>query len=155
MAIDRARQIDQLRRWSRFMDSAYRVPGTSARFGWDPIVGLVPGLGDFATASFSALVLFRAFRLGVPRVVLIRMVLNILIDLVAGAVPVIGDLFDVAWQSNSMNVALLERHEQANVKPTSGDWAIVLLAFVVVGGVFLLVALSAMWMVYLIVRPFL
>ena len=137
------------------MDSAYRVPGTSARFGWDPIVGLVPGVGDFATASFSALVLFRAFRLGVPRVILIRMVLNILIDLVAGAVPVIGDLFDFAWQSNSMNFALLERHEQANVKPTSGDRAIVLLAFIVVGGVFLLVALSAIWMVYLIVRPFL
>jgi len=137
------------------MDSAYRVPGTRVRFGWDPIVGLVPGVGDFVTASFSALVLFRAFRLGVPRVVLIRMVLNILIDLVAGAVPVIGDLFDVAWQSNTMNFALLERHEQAGVTPTSGDWAIVLLAFVVVGGVFLLVALSAFWMLYLIVRPFL
>jgi hypothetical protein len=148
MTIERARQIDQLRQWSRFMDSAYR-------FGWDPIVGLVPGLGDFATASFSTLVVFRAFRLGVPRVVLIRMVLNILIDLVVGAVPVIGDLFDVAWKSNSMNFALLERHERANVKPTSGDWAIVLLAFVVVGGVFLLVALSAFWMVYLVVRPFL
>ena len=137
------------------MDSAYRVPGTRVRFGWDPIVGLVPGLGDFATASFSALVLYRAFRLGVPRVVLIRMVLNILIDLVAGAVPFVGDLFDFAWQSNSMNFALLERHEQAGVKPTSGDWAIVLLAFVVVGGVVMLVVLSAVWMVYVILRPFL
>ena len=137
------------------MDSAYRVPGTSIRFGWDPIVGLVPGLGDVATASFSALVLFRALRLGVPRVVLVRMVLNILIDLVAGAVPFIGDLFDVAWQSNSMNFALLERHAQPGVKPSSGDWAIVLLALVVVGGVLLLVALSAMWMVYTVLRPFL
>ena len=137
------------------MDSAWRVPGTRLRFGWDPIVGLVPGLGDVATASFSALVLFRALRLGVPRVVLIRMVLNILIDLVAGAVPLVGDLFDVAWQSNSMNVALLERHAQPGVKPASGDWAIVLLALVVVGGVLLLVALSACWMVYTILRPFL
>jgi hypothetical protein len=155
MAIDRARQIDQLRRWSRVMDSAYRVPGTQVRFGWDPIVGLVPGLGDFATASFSALILFRAFRLGVPSVVLIRMVLNILVDLVAGAVPFIGDLFDVAWQSNSMNFALLERHEHANVTPTSGDWAVVLIAFVVVGGGVLLIALSATWMIYTILRPFL
>jgi hypothetical protein len=155
MSMDRAAQIDQLRRWSRLMDSAYRVPGTRLRFGWDPIVGLVPGLGDFATASFSALVLVRALRLGVPRVVLIRMVLNILVDLVAGAVPVIGDLFDVAWQSNSMNFALLERHEQPGVKPASGDWAVVLLALVVVGGVLLVVALSALWMVYAILRPFL
>lgn len=136
------------------MDSAYRVPGTQVRFGWDPIVGLVPGLGDLATSSFSALVLYRAFRLGVPRVVLIRMVLNILIDLVAGAVPFVGDLFDVAWQSNSRNFALLERHEQASVKPTSADWAIVLLAFVVVGGAVMLVVLSVVWMAYAIVRPF-
>jgi hypothetical protein len=155
MTTDRSRQIDQLRRWSRVMDAAWRVPGTEIRFGWDPIVGLVPGVGDLATASFSALVLFRALRLGVPRVVLIRMVLNILVDLVAGAVPVIGDLFDVAWQSNSMNFALLERHEQPGVKPTSGDWALVLLAFAVVGGVVLIVALSAVWMVYSILRPFL
>jgi hypothetical protein len=152
---DRARQIDQLRRWSRLMDSAYRVPGTQVRFGWDPVVGLVPGLGDFATASFSALILYRAFRLGVPRVVLIRMVLNILIDLVAGAVPLVGDLFDVAWRSNSMNFALLERHEQASIRPTSADWAVVLLAFVVVGGVVILVVLSAVWMFYMILRPFL
>lgn len=155
MTIDRTRQIDQLRQWSRLMDSAYRVPGTQVRFGWDPIVGLVPGLGDLATASLSAVTLYRALRLGVPRVVLIRMVLNILIDLLAGAVPFVGDLFDFAWQSNSMNFALLERHERPNVKPTSGDWAIVLLALVVVGGVLLIVALSAIWMVYLIVRPFL
>ena len=136
------------------MDSAYRVPGTRVRFGWDPIVGLVPGLGDVATASFSALVLFRALRMGVPRVVLIRMVLNILVDLVAGVVPVVGDLFDVAWQSNSMNLALLERHEQPGVKPTSGDRAIVLLAFVVVGGVLFLVLLSAIGMISAILRPF-
>ena len=155
MTNDRARQIDQIRRWSRLMDSAWRVPGTRLRVGWDPIVGLVPGLGDVATASFSALVLVRALRLGVPRVVLIRIVLNILIDLVAGAVPLVGDLFDVAWQSNTMNVALLERHAQPGVTPTSGDWAIVLLALVVVGGVLLLVALSAFWMVYTILRPFL
>ena len=137
------------------MDSAYRVPGTRFRFGWDPVVGLVPGLGDFATASFSAIVLYRALRLGVPRVVLLRMVLNILIDLVAGSVPLIGDVFDVAWQSNSMNFALLERHERPGVKPTSGDWAVVLLAFVVVGGAVALVVLSAVWMAYTILRPFL
>lgn len=137
------------------MDSAYRVPGTTFRFGWDPLVGLIPGVGDFTTASFSAILLYRAFRLGVPRVVLVRMVLNILIDLMAGLVPVVGDLFDFAWQSNSMNLALLERHAQPGVRPTSGDWAVVLLAFVVVGGVFLLVALSAFVVAYSILRPFL
>jgi hypothetical protein len=155
MNTDRARQIDLLRRWSRLMDSAYRMPGTSIRFGWDPIVGLVPGLGDLATASFSATLLYRALRLGVPRVVLVRMALNILVDLGAGAVPLVGDLFDVAWQSNTMNLALVERHERPGVKPTSGDWAVVLLAFVVVGGVVSIVVLSAFWTAYTVLRPLL
>lgn len=154
MPKDRARQIDQLRRWSRFLDSEYRVPGTQARFGWDPVLGLVPGLGDFTTASLGSLILYRALRLGVPRVVLIRMVLNILIDLVAGAVPFVGDLFDFAWQSNSLNFALLERHAQPGVRPTSGDWAVVLIALIVVGGTVSLVVLSALFMAYTIIRPF-
>jgi len=154
MSLDRARQIDQLRQWSRVMDSAYRVPGTQVRFGWDPIVGLVPGLGDVATASFSAVLLYRALRLGVPRVVLARMVLNILIDLAAGIVPFVGDLVDVAWKSNSLNFALLERHERPGVKPSTADWAVVLLALVVVGGIVSLVLLSVFWMVYSVVRPF-
>jgi hypothetical protein len=154
MTPDRARQIDLLRRWSRLMDSAYRVPGTTFTFGWDPIVGLIPGVGDLATASFSITVLYRAFRLGVPRVVLVRMVLNIMIDLVVGVVPFVGDLFDVVWKSNTMNMALLERHERPGARPTSGDWAVVVLAFVVIGGVLALVLMSVVLMAYTVLRPF-
>jgi hypothetical protein len=154
MDTDRARQIDQLRQWSRLMDSAYRVPGTRFRFGLDPIIGLIPGAGDLATSSFSAIVLYRAFRLGVPRVVLIRMMLNILIDLLAGAVPVVGDVFDFAWKSNSLNLALLERHERPGVKPSSGDWAVVLLAGVLIAGALALVLLSVVVMGRVILQPF-
>jgi len=154
MAIDRARRIELLRRWSRLMDSAYRVPGTSIRFGWDPLVGLVPGVGDVATASFAVTILYHAYLLGVPRVVLLRMVLNILIDLAAGLVPIAGDVADVAWKSNSLNLALLERHERPGATPTSGDWAIVLLAVVVIGGVLALVLLSVSMMAYTLLRPF-
>ena len=136
------------------MDSAYRVPGTSIRFGWDPIVGLVPGVGDVATASFAVTILYHAYLLGVPRVVLLRMVLNILIDLAAGLVPIAGDVADVAWKSNSLNLALLERHERPGATPTSGDWAIVLLAVVVIGGVLALVLLSVSMMAYTLLRPF-
>ena len=137
------------------MDSAYRVPGTSIRFGWDPIVGLVPGVGDVATASFAVAILYHAYRLGVPGVVLARMMLNALIDLAAGLVPVAGDVADIAWKSNSLNLALLERHERPGVKPTSGDWAIVLLAFAVIGGVLALVLTSVALMAYTVLRPFL
>lgn len=154
MTIDRTRRIELLRRWSRLMDSAYRVPGTSIRFGWDPIVGLVPGVGDVATASFAVTVLYHAYRLGVPGVVLARMMLNVLIDLAAGLVPVAGDVADIAWKSNSLNLALLERHERPGVEPTSGDWAIVLLAVVLIGSVLALVLTSVAMMAYTVLRPF-
>jgi len=137
------------------MDSAYRVPGTSIRFGWDPIVGLVPGVGDVATASFAVAILYHAYHLGVPGVVLVRMLLNVLIDLAAGLVPVAGDVADIAWKSNSLNLALLERHERPAVKPTSGDWAIVLLAVVIIGGLLALVLTSAAMMVHTLLGPLL
>jgi hypothetical protein len=155
MTIDRARRIEFLRRWSRLMDSAYRVPGTSIRFGWDPIVGLVPGVGDVATAAFAVAILYHAYRLGVPGVVLARMLLNVLIDLAAGLVPVAGDVADVAWKSNSLNLALLERHERPGVKPTSGDWAVVLLAVVIIGGLLALVLASAAMMAHTLLGPLL
>jgi hypothetical protein len=155
MTFDRTRRIERLRRWSRLMDSAYRVPGTSIRFGWDPVVGLLPGVGDVATASFAVTILYHAYRLGVPGVVLARMLLNVLIDLAAGLLPVAGDLADVAWKSNSLNLALLERHERPGVKPTSGDWAIVLLAVVLVVGALALVLTSVAAMAYTVLRPFL
>ena len=69
--------------------------------------------------------------------------------------PVAGDLADIAWKSNTLNLALLERHERPGVKPTSGDWAVVLLAVVVVGGALALVLLSAAAMAYTVLRPFL
>ena len=136
------------------MDGAYRVPGTQFRFGWDPIIGLIPGAGDFVTSSLSVMVLYRAVRLGVPRVVVGRMVLNVLIDLLAGAVPIIGDLFDFAWKSNSLNLALLERHERPGVKPSSGGWAMVLLAIVLICGVLALVLTSVVLLGRVILRPF-
>jgi hypothetical protein len=155
MTIDRTRRIERLRRWSRLMDSAYRVPGTAIRFGWDPIVGLVPGAGDVATASFAVTTLYHAYRLGVPRVVLARMMLNTLIDLAAGLVPFAGDVADIAWKSNALNFALLERHERPGAKPSSGDWAVVLMAFAVIGSVLALVLISAAMMACTVLRPWL
>lgn len=153
--IDRTRRIELLRQWSRLMDSAYRVPGTSYRFGWDPIIGLIPGVGDVATSSFAVTILYHANRLGVPRIVLARMVLNTLGDLAAGLVPFAGDVADIAWKSNTQNLALLERHERPGVRPSSGDWAVVLLAVAVIGGALALVLLSAGMMLYTVLRPFL
>lgn len=153
MTIDRTRRVDLLRRWSRLMDSAYRVPGTAIRFGWDPIVGLIPGIGDAVTAAFAVAVLYHAYRLGVPRVVLARMLLNTMVDLAAGLVPFAGDVADIAWKSNTLNFALLERHERPGAKPSSGDWAVVLAACAVIGSALALVLISAAMMAYTLIRP--
>jgi hypothetical protein len=118
-------RFDQLRRWTRLLDTAFRIPGTNLRFGWDPILGLVPGLGDLVTPIFGALLLVHAFGAGVPKVVQLRMVLNVLLDVVGGLLPVVGDLFDLSWKANAKNLALLERHAGGQTKPTRGDWVFV------------------------------
>ena len=102
-------RLAALRGLVRLLDGAITIPGTPIRFGLDAIIGLVPGVGDLAGAGFSAVVVLAAIRAGVPAAVLLRMLLNVAIDTLVGAVPVAGDLFDVAWRSNARNLALLER----------------------------------------------
>ena len=103
-------RLSQARTLTRLLDSVVRVPGTSMRFGLDPIIGLVPGLGDVAGAVLSGYLVLLASRLGAPTSVIVRMLGNIVVDTVGGTVPVIGDLFDAGWKSNTRNLALLERH---------------------------------------------
>ena len=102
--------LARARALTRLLDSAARVPGTSLRFGLDPILGLVPGIGDVAGAALSGYVVLLASRLGAPTTVIVRMLGNVVVDTVGGTVPVLGDLFDVGWKANTRNLALLERH---------------------------------------------
>jgi hypothetical protein len=95
---------------ARVLDSAVGVPGTPIRIGLDAVLGLVPGAGDIAGAVLSGYIVLMGLRSGVPRVVIWRMLTNIGIDTLFGSVPVLGDLFDVAYKSNLKNVDLLERH---------------------------------------------
>jgi hypothetical protein len=112
---------------ARLLDSAIPVPGTSFRIGLDPILGLIPGLGDLVSPIFAIVILWQARAMAVPRVVQLRMLFNVAIDAVVGAIPLIGDLFDFAWNANNMNVALLERHARAGRRASAGDWAFVIL----------------------------
>ena len=109
---DVERSLDQL---SRLMDGLFRIPGTGWRVGLDAIVGLIPGVGDFATTAVSFYILAAGVRYRVPKATLLRMASNIAVDYLLGAVPVVGDLFDAAWKSNQMNVELLRR--RASVTP--------------------------------------
>jgi hypothetical protein len=120
-----ARTLDALRRWSVLLDSAFRVPGTQLTFGLDPILGLIPGLGDLTTPFFAALVLLHAVRMRTPRVVQLRMLMNAAIDFAIGAIPIAGDLFDFGWKANVRNLALLERHAHPGSTASPADWAFV------------------------------
>ena len=95
---------------AKLLDNSISIPGTSWKIGFDPIVGLIPGIGDLIGAVLSGYIVLEAVRLEVPAFTLARMLANVGIDTVLGAVPAVGDLFDAAWKSNMMNVALLERH---------------------------------------------
>jgi hypothetical protein len=123
--MDNERRMAALRAIQRLLDSAFRVPGTTIRFGWDPIVGVVPWAGDVLTALFSCTLIVHAHRLRLPRVVQLRMLFNVAIDIAIGSVPLLGDVADIFWKSNARNMALLERHAALARPTTTGDWLFV------------------------------
>jgi hypothetical protein len=121
-----------LRRWAErlvtLLDDRFRIPGTNIRFGLDPIIGILfPGIGDAVSGSGSIGLLALAFRRGVPRVVLWRMVLNILVDAVFGSLPIVGDIFDVGFKANRRNLELIRAHEKPGAKASPGDYFVVAL----------------------------
>lgn len=99
-------QIDTLESW---LDSRFAVPGTGLRIGLDGLLGLIPGIGDTVTAGLSAVIILDAHKKGARKRTLLRMVSNSLVDLVIGAIPLIGDIFDFAYKSNTRNVKLLKQ----------------------------------------------
>ena len=108
------------------LDDRFRIPGTDVRFGVDPIIGILfPGVGDAVTGTGSIGLLTLAVRRGVPRVVLWRMVLNILIDMLFGSLPLVGDIFDVAFKANRRNLELIREHESPGSKASPWDYVVV------------------------------
>ena len=138
-----------LRRWAVLLDSAFRVPGTRVRFGLDAIIGLIPGIGDLAAPVFTGMLLVTAARLRLPAIVQARMVLNVLLDVAVGLVPLLGDLVDIAWKANLRNLALLERHANPGVKPGRSDYVIV---FVWVGVIVLIAMMPFLLLAWLLSR---
>ena len=102
--------VARLEALAKLMDSAFTIPGTNIRMGLDGIIGLVPIAGDLISGLISSYLIWEARRLGASRWVIGRMMTNTLIDTVFGAVPVVGDAFDVVFRSNIRNLALLKKH---------------------------------------------
>ena len=144
------RSLEQL---AFLMDGLLRVPGTGWRIGLDAIVGLIPGVGDFATTAVSLYILAAGVRYRVPKVTLLRMGANIAVDYLLGSIPFVGDLFDAAWKSNQMNVELLRRRAavtpEGAARGRASDW---LFLAVIVAGLLVLLAGSLAVSLWLLTR---
>lgn len=122
----RAEVEQSLEQLSRWMDGMFRIPGTGWRFGLDALVGLVPGVGDFATTAVSLYILTSGVRYRVPKATLLRMAANVGVDYLVGSVPLVGDLFDAYWKANQRNVELLRERATATpeeaLRGRASDW---------------------------------
>lgn len=111
---------------AHLLDDWFRIPGTQIRLGLDGLIGLIPGLGDLLAGLASCLLIVAAWIRGVPYVTLVRMAVNVGLEIAVGAVPVVGDVFIIAWKANRRNYALMTRHLRQPHRHTGRDWAFLL-----------------------------
>jgi hypothetical protein len=140
-------RLATLRRVSELLDSAFVVPGTTYRIGLDPIIGLIPMIGDLASPLFAIALLWQAYDLRIPKVVQLRMIFNAGIDALVGSIPFAGDLFDFGWKANQRNLALLERHAREERHASAADWAFVAVTIVLLAAIVVLPFVVAGWLV--------
>lgn len=140
------------------MDDFIRVPGIGWRFGLDALVGLIPGFGDTATSLVSLYILASAVRYRVPKITLLRMGLNIGIDYLLGALPLVGDLFDAWWKANQKNVALLSKRATVSAsearKGKLSDWLFVGIMILLLAGLAVGAAAVSVYLLILVLDRF-
>lgn len=134
---------------AKVLDTSIRIPGTSWSIGLDPLLGLIPGIGDVIANLIGTVILGIATRLQVPRIVLTRMSLNLLINGTVGAVPIVGDLFSLWFRSHARNAALLREAAQKPDRETHADWFYVA---GIIGGTVALLLLTIAFMIWLVYR---
>jgi len=127
------------------LDEAFRIPGTSFRFGIDGLIGLVPGLGDALAGLLSLVIPLAAWSRGLPYVTLLRMAVNVGIGVLVGTIPILGDAFDIAWKANRRNYLLLRRHLGQPRRHTWRDWAFLALLLGSLALVLALPVLLTLW----------
>lgn len=137
-----------LRRLARLLDAAVRIPGTDIRIGLDPLLGLLPGVGDSLSSLLSGWLVVRAAGLGASPATLARMVGNLLVDAAIGTIPVLGDLFDVGWRANERNLALLEGQLADPARRRERDRGLVIAVVAVVLAVPVALAALVSWLIY-------
>lgn len=132
------------------LDRRFTIPGTSIQIGLDPIIGLIPGVGDALASLAGSVILVIAAQSQLPKIVLVRMSLNIALNGMIGAIPVLGDLFSLWFKSNVRNVELLERYALGGRHTsTAGDWLFVIGLLV---GIFVVIAGTVVGIIWLLAR---
>ncbi|MBY0406023.1 MAG: DUF4112 domain-containing protein [Cyanobacteria bacterium] len=115
-------EITRVKAWANLMDSCWTIPIINKKFGLDPLIGLIPGLGDVLSVLLSGYIVYVAYQLKLSRWVMLQMVLNLVIDTSVGIIPVVGDIIDMSWKSNQKNAKLLEKAYYKQYYPQAPIW---------------------------------
>ncbi|UVT16588.1 MAG: DUF4112 domain-containing protein [Nitrospira sp.] len=134
---------------AKALDTTIKIPGTSIYLGLDPLLGLIPGIGDMLANLIGTIILALATRLQLPRIVLARMSLNLLLNGTVGAVPIVGDLFSVWFRSHARNAALLREAAMKPGRETHTDWFYVV---GIIGGTVALLMFLIVFVVWLVIK---
>ena len=142
---------EELDRLAGILDDFIHIPGIPLRIGLDPIIGLIPGLGDIISALMSFVIIFAAWQRRLPRVTIFRMIANVAIDTLVGTIPIFGDAFDAVWKSNRMNYNLLIRYlMQPSRSHVWKDWGFLLLLVLCVAAIVAVPMVFLIWLVHML-----
>lgn len=143
------------RQFAELLDSKFQIPGTDIRFGIDPIIGLIPGAGDWVGGVASLYFLIWAAILEAKTSVLLRMLLNILLDVIIGSIPLLGEIFDVGWKANLRNAELLEELEQAPEQTDRQSKIVIWSVFLFSAGIVFALLYGIVWLLILVIEAIL
>ncbi|HTX40900.1 MAG TPA: DUF4112 domain-containing protein [Acidobacteriaceae bacterium] len=151
-AAERIFSDENVDRFAHLLDDCFRIPGTRIRLGLDGLIGLIPGLGDALGGIASCVLIVAAWVRGVPYVTLIRMMVNLAVDVLIGAIPFFGDIFDIAWKANRRNYRLMMRHLRQPRRHTWKDYAFLMglaaIILVILATPLLVVLLLLLWLMH-------
>ncbi len=140
--------LQKLKQVATLMDAKFRIPGTEIRFGLDALIGLIPGAGDLTGFGISGYMIWVMAHNGASGFVMARMILNVLIDTLFGSIPILGDLFDVAFKSNLRNMRLMEQHYKDG-RHNGSAWKVIipvlLMLFLAIAGIVVLIYWLISW----------
>jgi hypothetical protein len=139
---------------ARLMDDIFVIPGTNIRFGLDPLISLLPAFGTTASAGVSLVLIALSTRRGVPKIVLVHMATNVVINAALDSVPVVGDALSIFFRSNARNYELLQKHAGQSRASTTRDWLFLLALFGAVIAVVLLMIVGSFAVLHFLLTPF-